>query len=704
MVVRPAAPRRARRRTDVTRARRPWLAGWTTAALLTVADARARPPRDGTTLVAAAPVTGEAPSTEGPKPEGDAPAEAEGGAEIVADDLIDARDKVRTRAEQVSFDARLKTLDLSGNVRVDAAPFHLRSDRITLARTRWGIEFDGAGRLAFCPCLGTPLSVAFDHAIVAPPGDLILRNPTLRLYGVPVFYLPYFWLRSDEKIGLLPPDVAWRGQDGLFLGGGLHVPWRQRGEKTSIDVRAGGYLVRGFAVEAKLRTADSANRVRFDTLDGASSPRLLGREQDDQGTRGLTIDARGASNGDAFGIAWDVDAIRGRRGVVSTTDLDAAAKPWDRGAVETAAHVGPVTFATGVRAVTRRGGDLSDLDAIGPVARARASGAVLEGVAYDASVEGGALRISDVGATLLDVDGKDTLSFVRAEAGALGATHVGPVGASLSLRGVGNLAQREGSSGSSGTASARAQIGVPLVRAFHTDDPTRDPWVHTLEPKAEAAVLTTGGDGSTLMLPGRGYGGTRGTVPVLDGGIVTALGRWGARRAIEVEVKGGAALQDARVARGLARARIAGSLTWFGASGEGAWVFGSSAPHGAVGLGRVRLGREDAVRILTNVAVRDGVDPVLARALTDAPFEPSTSFLTRDGVTGGSSLIVPWSRFVTTSVGADGDAKAAELIAVKGGLELRDRCGCLAFRAAAAHRIGRSGVDVWVALDFVADR
>ena len=45
-----------------------------------------------------------------------------------------------------------------------------------------------------------------------------------------------------------------------------------------------------------------------------------------------------------------------------------------------------------------------------------------------------------------------------------------------------------------------------------------------------------------------------------------------------------------------------------------------------------------------------------------------------------------------------------ELVAARAGLELRDRCGCLTLRVMGSHRIGRDGVDVWVALDFAADR
>ena len=170
------------------------------------------------------------------------------------EEAFGTRGLVRTRAETVSFDAKARSIELSGDVRVDSPPFHLRSQRIKLTRTRWGIEADGKGKLAFCPCLGTPVTIEFDKAIVAPPGELILKNPKLEIYGVPVMYLPWFWMRSDEKVGLLPPDIAWRGQDGVFLGGGLHLPWKDRGSRHALDVRGGAYLEGGFATEARLRS------------------------------------------------------------------------------------------------------------------------------------------------------------------------------------------------------------------------------------------------------------------------------------------------------------------------------------------------------------------------------------------------------------------------------------------------------------------
>ena len=53
---------------------------------------------------------------------------------------------------------------------------------------------------------------------------------------------------------------------------------------------------------------------------------------------------------------------------------------------------------------------------------------------------------------------------------------------------------------------------------------------------------------------------------------------------------------------------------------------------------------------------------------------------------------------------ADDGARIIVRLAARGGIELRDKCGCLTVRAMGSHRIGRTGVDVWLSLDFAADR
>jgi hypothetical protein len=615
--------------------------------------------------------------------------------DAIEEEALGPRSNLRTRAQEVSFDASARSLELAGNVRVDSPPFHLTSQRIKLTRTRYGIEIVGKGSLAFCPCLGTPLKVDFDEAIVAPPGDLILKNPTLRFYSVPILPLPYFWLRSDEKLGVLPPDIAYRGQDGLYAGGGVHVPWKSHGQKNALDLRGGAYVLRGFVADARLRTPSSTTKIRYDRLPGGG---LGTAAKDDDG---LLVDARGATSSGELGVSWDADVLRGTRGVASTTELDAASRRWDRATAEGTLRGGPFVVSTAMRTITRRGGELTDVGAAGPIVSVRTSGAAGSALTYDATVEGGALRTSD--GTL----SRDTLSFARAEGGTRIVGALGAVEASLALRGAGDFAVDATRDGADRAGSARAHIGVPLVRRFGAADAA--PWAHVVDPYLEAAVLHAHGDNLLGMSAARGASGIDGTAPVTTAGFTTTVGRWSSREAVEVGGAGGAAFGSRRTslgARPLARGRAAATLSWLGMSGDVATVRGGDDPteDGVAAVGRMRLGRGDGLRLLANVATRDGLDPVLARALVDAPLEPASGFLLGEGTTGGAGVVVPWARAVTTSVGADGDLTHRELVAARAGVELRDRCGCLTLRLMGAHRLGREGVDVWVALDFAADR
>lgn len=633
----------------------------------------------------------QAPSIDEAPVDGRADGAIEPDSDALEEEALGPNSNLRTRAEQVSFDPRQRSLELAGHVRVDSPPFHFTSERITLTRTRYGIEIVGQGSLAFCPCLGTPLAVDFDEAVIAPPGDVILKNPTLRIYRVPVLPLPYFWLRSEAKPGVLPPDIAYRGQDGLFAGGGVHLPWKSRGEPYALDLRGGGYELRGFVADARLRTPSSSTKLRYDRLPGGA-----GATSDD----GLLFDARGAVSRDELGVAWDADVLRGGRGVASTTELDAAARRWDRATFESAVRGGPFVVSTALRAVTRRGGGLADVDAAGPVATVRASGAAGTAITYDVTLEGGAIRASG------GAPEHRAWSYARAEAGARAVSTLGALEGSLAVRGAGDVAVDATEAGSDRAASARARVGLPLAKRLGASS---DPWVHLVDPFVEAAVVHARGDDFLGLSAARGASGVDGTAPVLDAGFSSTIGRWGRREALEVAAAGGGAFgadRDASVMRPLARARLAATLSWLGASADVAAVMDGSAPgsRGFAAIGRTRLGPADGPRILANVAARDGVDPVLARALVDAPLEPASGFLAREGTTGGAGVVIPWARAFTTSFGADGDATRRELLAARAGIELRDRCGCLTLRIMGAHRLGREGVDVWVALDFAGDR
>jgi hypothetical protein len=523
---------------------------------------------------------------------------------------------------------------------------------------------------------------------VAPPGDLLLRQPRLEFYDVPVFWLPWFWLRSPGRVGLLPPDVAYRGADGLFAGDGVHVPLRRDDTQHGLDLRAGAYFEGGAASEAALVTPGSATLVKWDHLRGD----------------GVLLDARGASALEPFGpspapsertsagAAWDIDAIRGARGVVATSELDAAGRRYDRASAEAAVRDSGWTAATGVRAVAVRGGGALEFGAAGPIGSVRRSGAIGEFGAYDATIDGGALRGEALRA----------LSFGRSDAGAHLATRFGPLGAQLTTRMEGDVADDGVHAGVDGAATVRAELALPLARAYELGSPD-DPLIHRFEPRVGAAALTVRDGGVLGPAIGRGFGVVRGNAVVGEVGIYNAIGRWAARGGNELLATAGA-IGSEDSARLAVRWHGATSTTWIGSFADVGRVFPWNGAGGVAAVTRYRFGRLDDLHLSASLAVREGLDPVVARLLTDAPLEPSSGFLAQDGWTGGALLAVPWTHAVTTSVGADGDLSARELVAARASLELRDRCGCLAVRATGAHRLGRDGVDVWLAIDLAPDR
>jgi hypothetical protein len=415
--------------------------------------------------------------------------------------------EARVTADDVTLDAHTQALSLQGHVDVEADPFHLTSDALRVTRTSRGLVVEGAGRVAFCPCIGEPVALVFRGATVAPPGDLFLVQPRLEIETVPVFWLPYFWLRSSGRVGLLPPEVAYRGSDGVFLGDGVHVPWKSGDTEAGLDLRAGAYVEGGVAVESTLRTPSSVTTLRWDEL-----------HQD-----GFAVDARGSTATEgARGttLSWDADLLRGERGVVSTTDLDAAARVYDRAAAESSWHGGGWVLAAGVMAENVRGSGVGELDAGGPVVRARDSGALGSVGAYDATVESGSLS----GAGLV------ALSFARADMGGMVASRWGPTLASLDVRGAADWATQGETDGYDTAASARARLTLPVVRTFASDDPM-DAWRHRVEPEIEAGVLAAQGDGLLGEIPSPG--GIAGVAWLADAGVKSALGRWGTRQGFE---------------------------------------------------------------------------------------------------------------------------------------------------------------------------
>jgi hypothetical protein len=629
----------------------------------------------------------------------------------------DATAGVSFGADEVRLDTKTQSLDGSGHVRVDQPPFHLSSDSLSLKRVPIGVELSGHGTLAFCPCLGTPLSVRFSGATVAPPYDLILKQPVLDVFGIPVAWAPSIWLRSRARPGLLPPDLGWRGADGFFAGGGVHLPWMASagggaggaGDAVSgLDLRAGGYVDGGFAVQSDLTTEATRTRIGWDRLRGDDGVSLdaygasNGAAQPANGSQGDARDANGANPS----VSWRVAALRGERAVRATTDVGQAAQAFDRGAAEAHWTALGWTVASRLQAVAIRGGGVTDLGASGPVLVVRRSDAVGPGGTYDATLEGGQLASALQGAT----------SFARGESHAQWASSFGLAAASLAVHGVGEAADDGTERTADGAAQLRARLGVPLVRAFAAQAAAAaagdaaaasDPWVHTTEPYVEAAAIETRAGDTAIVPAGRGMTAPSGQAWVASAGWANAIGRWGARTSAELDAAAGLvgsapASGEAAPAEGAVRARASVQAALLSLRADAARVIASAEARGGALSAIVRVGSRGGLHVGAHVAERDGVDPVLARALVDPTLEPASGFFVATGWTGGAEAGLPLGPRITVRAASDADLTAREIVAVGGAIEVHDPCGCVILRANAAERIGRGGVDVWLSIDLPA--
>jgi hypothetical protein len=239
------------------------------------------------------------------------------------------------------------------------------------------------------------------------------------------------------------------------------------------------------------------------------------------------------------------------------------------------------------------------------------------------------------------------------------------------------------------------------VRGFASAD-EGDPWVHRTEPRLEAALLETH-PGEVFVAPAaRGMAAPSGGAWVLAGRWANSLGRIGSRGAIDLDAIGGA-VGDAGGASPALRVRVGASGPWVGLVADAARVFALSSTSPSAGGGalvaRARMGPEVGLNVTAHLAERDGVDPVIARALVEAPLEPASGFLSTTGWTGGARLALPLGSRVTARGGGDYDFGARALVAALASVELHDPCNCVVVRATAAHRIGREGVDAWLSVD-----
>lgn len=571
-------------------------------------------------------------------------------------------------AGRVDIDPNSNELELSDHVVVRVDRYRLESNRLKLHRGPRGIIVDGRGRVAFCPCPDPPVSIGFRSVTVAPPTDLLIEQPTLRVGNVPVMWLPYLWLRSPDRLGILPPKVAWRAQDGLLVGSGVHVPFGpkpEHGWRSALDLRASGYVKGGAELDARVATAATSTHVRWDHL-----RRSL-----------LEIDAHGSAVEHRAGsLSWRLDAIRGARGLQGTILLEPAARRYDRASLIAMRARGAGLVAVGVRADAPRGGPLDRFGAVGPGAHLDLGGALGDVGDVDTGIDVQTLHAPGYGSASLATE-RLALGF---------AARPGPLSAGLRARERLDAATTNGAGGVLLVTAARARLGLPLVRVYGSGPA---PVVHRVEPFVE------GGAGYATS-----HAAPFGEVPPADGGPVSAvvgldnaLGSNAERAAATFRARGGY-VGPARDPVPAVAGRLGASLGWLALRSDVAWL--PREWRDIIEATRLRLGRQDDLHVTGYVEGRTGASPTLARLLVAGAVEaPRTGWFDQDGFSTGGALGVPWTRWLASSVGGDYDLRSRRLLGIRGSVAYRHPCGCLAVVAWAGHRLGRRGVDAWITVD-----
>jgi len=578
-------------------------------------------------------------------------------------------------AGRVELDPELMKLELSRKVTIVVDRYRLTAERLTLSRTQRGVEIDGEGRVAFCPCENAPVSFGFQQAIVAPPTDLFVQGATVRVGDVPVLWTPILWLRSPDRFGLLPPKLAWRGEEGLVAGAGVHVPLAgKRGPTLSaLDLGAAGYLRGGIDLETRLTTPGTSTRVRWDHLHDSL----------------LAVDAHGAgASRDGAAAAVRVDAIRGARGLAGTLELEPVSRRWDHARATLSGGGEHVVGAIGGVATARRGAAIDAGVAAGPAAALSFGGALGAGSSADTYVEASTIRQR----------GQSAVTLIVHHASLSAATALGPLVLSARLDEHSVVDSRETEASASAFAGTRLAASAPLARAFGVGS---DPLVHRIEPFVDAGVRVAERRGDSSEVFRALEAAPVGRVALGSAGVASALGRYGSREALELELRGGALgdLDTERVEPALA--------SELGADGEwvGARVESAARPDSARELfasGRLRLGRADDLHVESHVTGGLADAPLGARALLTDHFAGSVRpYLEQPGWSAGARVGVPWTRQLASEVAAEADATEARVLAWRAALGYRHPCGCFALLGRTGHRIGRDGFDVDVTLDLM---
>jgi hypothetical protein len=571
--------------------------------------------------------------------------------------------RVDFSARHLEVDAELGELSLSGDVVVTVGRYRLGGDRVSLQRGPRGIKVQGGGDIAFCACESPPVTLGYSSVTLAPPSDVIVEHAVLRVGGVPLFWSPYLWLRSPDRAALIFPSAEWRGDEGLLLGSGFHLPFaanQGRPAARALDVGAFGYLEGGARVDARLLTPQSTSFVRWDHLEQSA----------------LGIDAHAAVSGESGAVwAYDIDASRGARGRESLTSLEAAARRYDQARLGVGSS-GASLFAVGVQAAAARGDGFAEPVSVGPLTRVATGGALGQASSYGLDMAAGSwLPVGE-----RRVLGAETRGAQR---GTLESSLLlGP--ALLRLGGFeqGEWVSRPSQAVGSFRAGAGARASLPLVRRFTT-------LAHLVEP------------GITGRVERRYWDGTASNLLVASGGIDTTLGTGPRGGAASGRFAFGVAGEPKDELEPVGEATLGGDTRLLGLRLSGV---ADPQDRAAEATARLRLGARSGTTLTTYAEARTDDAPLLARGLAGGEVLPSFHELggyDRAGLTTGGELGVrPWSSLLLGG-GVDVDAWAEELLGLHAFARYRHDCGCFAVSAFGSSRVGRGGFDAGLSFDLM---
>jgi hypothetical protein len=570
--------------------------------------------------------------------------------------------RVDFSARHLDVDAELGELSLSGDVEVTVGRYRLGGQRVRLKRGPRGIGVEGGGDIAFCSCDEPPVTLGYRSVTIAPPSDVLIERAVLRVGKVPLMWLPYLWLRSPDRVGVLFPSVEWRGEDGLLIGSGLHVPFdsnQGRPAERALDLAAGGYVLGGARVDARLLTPASTTFVRWDHRDGTA----------------LTLTAHAAtSDRSAAHWAYDVDASLGPRGRRSLSSVEAAARRFDHAQVGVATH-GRAAFAFGVAADAERAAWLSDPLHMGPFALLSSGGSLGGATSYllDLGLSS-SLRAGEGRRDNAENRGLQRLSLET-------AVTPGPLLLRLGGFEQGELLSAPAQSVSQLRAGVGAQLSLPLVRRF-------DSLIHSIAPELLGRFERRAWDGAAENRVRA------------SGGLVTALGTGPRGAAVRLRVAGGLAGELDRV-EPMTEASLGMDSRLLGAR-----VLGVAQPNARSGelAGRLRLGPRGGTSLTTYAEGRTDRSPALAPGEARGDLMPSfqeQGMYDRAGLTSGAEVNIALASVLSVGGGADVDALRGEMLAVRSFVRYRHACGCVALAAFASERRARGGLDAGVTLDLM---